>query len=88
MRAIIVAPIMCLLVAGAGLAICGLTHWDPHPHELLLAGGAGLIASIAASVPLILARRSDQATAAQAGLIATTVHLLAGIVLAGAALVV
>ena len=53
---------------------------------MLLAGAVALIASIAGSVPLMLARRSDQAMAAQAGLVATSVHLLAGIALAGAGL--
>src|SRR5262249_34924655 len=88
MRTIVMALIVCFAVTGIGLTVCGLANWDAHQRAMLIAGCIALIASAAGAVPLRLARKSDQAMAAQAGLVATTVHLLAGIALAGFALLI
>jgi ABC-type Co2+ transport system permease subunit len=86
MRALLGTPIVLLLAATAGYLICLLIGADPH---LLDAGAAlvvVLVASAAAAIPLILARHADQTGAAQAGLLATMIHLFVAAALAGVAI--
>ena len=88
MRALLVAPLALLLTAGVGYAVCRAAAWDPHLNELAYAGAIALVATIAGLIPLMLTRHADQGAVAQAGLVATVVHLFVAIALAGVMILV
>lgn len=76
-------PLAVILVALIGLGIGRAVNFDPHMREMLFAAGVCLIAGETAIIPLSLARGSSQASVAQAGLIASMLHLFASAVLGG-----
>jgi hypothetical protein len=83
LRALLITPIALLLTASIGLMICNFAGVGSHPRDLLAAAAIALLATFVGAVPLYLARSADQATASQAGLLATVTHLFVAIVLAG-----
>jgi hypothetical protein len=87
-RPLLITPLALLLVAAIGFVICNFAGLNPHPRELLAAALISLVATFIGVVPLFLARGADQATASQAGLLATATHLFIAIVLAGVMILV
>jgi hypothetical protein len=75
-----------LLVAAAGSGGAKALGRDPHVREMLLAATGAIVGSLGALVPLGMARGASQASAAQAALLATVMHMV--IALASAAAVV
>jgi hypothetical protein len=86
-RALIVNPLVLAVSAGLGLALCALLGWDAHPREMAWALAVCLIAAEAGSSLLPL-RHTLAVHPAQAGLLATVLHLMLATVLAGAVLFV
>jgi hypothetical protein len=83
MRLMLFSPVLVLIAAAAGFAVCRILGIDPQPRAMALAAAAALAGAEAAAIPLLLTRGGDQAAAAQAGLVATLVQLLVSVVLAG-----
>jgi hypothetical protein len=88
LRALLITPIAILLTAMIGWVICNFANVNPHGREMLIAAFIALFATFVGGVPLFLARGADQATASQAGLLATAAHLFIAIVLAGAMILI
>jgi hypothetical protein len=84
MRAMIVASMAAVLVTAMGVAGLKAAGLQPNTHAAIAALGAAIAASVLAGVPMLVVRGRSQLAVAQAGLAATTIHLL---VLAGAAFV-
>jgi nitrate reductase gamma subunit len=83
MRALLLIPIALLLTAGVGYTACRMLGWEPHLLEMIQACGIAVVATIAALLVLWINRSADQPAAAQAGLVATTIHLFMAVALAG-----
>ncbi|HEV2293662.1 MAG TPA: hypothetical protein VGR35_07390 [Tepidisphaeraceae bacterium] len=75
MRALLLAPLAVAVIAAGGVALLWGTGRAAYAPALLNAAGTCLIATALAAIPLFLARRSTQAGVAQAGLVATMLHL-------------
>src|SRR5262245_40447007 len=75
MRTMIAIPVVIAAAAAAGLAICAALSWNPHIREMIFAALVCLIASELAVIPLLLTRGASQPAVAQAGLVATIIHL-------------
>src|SRR5688572_174496 len=71
-------------VAAVGWTACAAAGWNPHPRDLTVAAAIAVAAAVAGLAPLWLTIGTDQAGAAQAGLVATTAHLFVAAALAGA----
>jgi len=67
-----------------GLGICLAAGWDPHYRELFAAASVSIVAAAVSAVPLFLASSfgHDEAAAAQAGLAALVLLMLATVALA------
>ncbi|HEY7090985.1 MAG TPA: hypothetical protein VH518_23010 [Tepidisphaeraceae bacterium] len=83
MRTMIAIPVVIAAAAAAGLSICVALNWNPHAREMIFAALACFIASELAMIPLLLTRGASQAAVAQAGLVATMIHLFGCVVLGG-----
>jgi hypothetical protein len=89
MRALLLAPLAVAVVAAGGVALMSGTGRASHAPAMVNAAGTCLIATALAALPLFMTRRSTQYAAAQAGLVATMLHLFvtigtaAGMMLAG-----
>jgi hypothetical protein len=83
MRIVLTVLLATIATAGGGYALCAAAGWKAHPASMFVAAVVTLLASAAALVPLLLTRGADQAARAQAGLVATLIHMLG--CLAGAA---
>ena len=70
------------LVATLGWVVCAALGVSVHPREMLIAFATTWIASAVALIPMILARSAAQGAMAQAGLVATVVHLFVCVVIA------
>lgn len=68
-------PLAVLFTALAGLGLCATGGVEPHIRAMLTAGAICLVGSLLAVIPLVLARGATQYAVAQAGLIATMIHL-------------
>jgi hypothetical protein len=88
MRGIIITPIVLLLTAALGISVCRALDWNVSTNDAVYAAIAALLASFAGMAPLLLARRADQNAAAQAGLVATMVHMFVAAGLSGAAIII
>jgi hypothetical protein len=86
-RTLLIIPIAIVAALGAGYAMCAASHRDPHIREMLFAAGTCLIASVLASAPMILTRGASQPAVAQAGLVATMLHLFGCAALVGGPMV-
>jgi len=75
MRALLLAPLMIAVVAGSGYALIQMNGGDPHLREIVSAALTALVATALAALPLWMTRRSTQYAVAQAGLVATMLHL-------------
>ena len=75
-----------LVVAAAGCGGAKALGRDPHVREMLLAAAGATAAALAALAPLWVARGASQASAAQAALLATVLHM--ALALAAAAVVI
>lgn len=75
MLAFALIPLAVLLTALAGLGLSAVGGVDPEIRAMLTAASICLIGSLLAVIPLVLARGATQYAVAQAGLIATMVHL-------------
>src|SRR4051812_35332199 len=82
MRALIVNPLVLAVSAALGLALCRAMGWDPHVRAMVMAGAGCLVASEVGILPLLIHRGLMHP--AQAGLLATVVHLMLATMLAGA----
>ena len=71
----VIIPIAIAFAAAGGFALCRMFQLNPHAREMLFAGAACFAASELAVVPMFLTRGASQAAVAQAGLVATIVHL-------------
>jgi hypothetical protein len=78
-RALIFIPVAVLLLCVSGYGCCAALGWDPHPREMFIAATTCLAAGLLAVVPLALARYMTgaltPASAAQAALVGTMIHL-------------
>ncbi len=83
MRSLLLIPVALMAVVGVGLLACRLLHITPAMSDLTLATSVALLASILAAVPIVLSRGASTLAAAQAGLVATALHLMAMIVAGG-----
>lgn len=83
MRALILNPVVVAVSAGIGLIVCAALGWNPHWHELLLAAGICLAAAEVATLPLLLHRAVLPMHPAQAGLLATVLHLMLATMIGG-----
>ena len=86
--ALLLAPALLLLITACGFAVCMSIGANLHPREMAVAFIIILTATTAATVPLFLARNSDQTIAAQAALVATIIHLFVATALAGVAIII
>src|SRR4051794_5638500 len=76
MRATLFAiPVVIVAVTAIGALICVAAGVNPHVREMIWAACGCLLASEAAMVPLVLTRGASQPAVAQAGLVATMIHL-------------
>ncbi len=75
MRALFLAPVAVAVVAAGGAALCGALDWPLHARAMINAAGTCLAAAALAVVPLVLTRGASQDAVAQAGLVATMIHL-------------
>jgi hypothetical protein len=82
-RTLLIIPVVIAVTVGVGYGACIWMHRDPHIREMLLAAGACLMASLLAMAPMILTRGAAQSSVAQAGLVATMLHLFGSTVLIG-----
>lgn len=71
-------------VMATGLAFARAMGIDPHLREMIVAGLGIAVVCALASVPLLLSRGASQLTVVQSGLIASALHLLGSVLLAGA----
>jgi hypothetical protein len=76
MRGFILNLIVIAVTAVGGTLLVRIIGRDPHVIEMLVAAAAALVASCLALVPLILTRHASQIAVAQAGLIATLIHMM------------
>lgn len=76
MRAAILNLAAILLTAIGGVVIFRLLGRDPHVRECVIAGVALLVATQMSMIPLILTRGAGHLAVAQAGLVATMIHLM------------
>jgi hypothetical protein len=74
-RTLLLAPVAVAVVAAGGAALCGALGWPPHVRAMANAAATCLAASALAAVPLVLTRGASQYAVAQAGLVATMIHL-------------
>ena len=77
MRSLLIAPLAVVVVAAGGAALLSALGRNVHLAAMINAACASLVAVALGAVPLIIARRAPQDSMAQAGLIATMVHLFA-----------
>jgi len=84
-RLLLPIPLAVLIAAGLGYGLLRIAGRAAHGREMIAAAVICLVAAELASVPAILARRSDPATASQAGLAGTVGHMFVALVLAGIA---
>ena len=75
MRALLLAPLAVAVVAAGGVALMSGTGRAAHAPDMFNAAGTCLVAVVLAGVPLLMTRRASQYAAAQAGLVATMLHL-------------
>ena len=75
MRALLLAPLAVAVVAAGGVALMMGTGRATHAPALINAAGTCLVAAALAAFPLFMTRRSTQYAVAQAGLVATMLHL-------------
>ena len=79
MRALFYIPAAVFLVCVSGYAGCAALGWQPHPREMLVAAATCLAGGLIAVVPLCVMRylnaATSAATAAQAALVGTMIHL-------------
>jgi hypothetical protein len=83
MRALILNPVVVAVSAGIGLILCALLGWNPHERELIWAAGICLAAGEVAMLPLLLYRGAVPMHPAQAGLLATVLHLMVAMFIGG-----
>jgi hypothetical protein len=78
-RALLYIPAAVLLICISGYACCAALGWQPHPREMLIAASTCLAGGLLAIVPLIVVRYVNAAltaaSAAQAALVGTMIHL-------------
>jgi len=82
MRVLLAAPVLVIVVAAGGLLACTAGGVDPHMRDMLFAVAAVMLGCVASALPFWLSRGSDQAGAAQAGLVATIAHLFVSVAVA------
>src|SRR5215207_8723695 len=75
MRALLLAPLAVTVVAVGGVALMTATGRATHAPALINAAGTCLTATALAALPLFMTRHSRQYAVAQAGLVATMLHL-------------
>ena len=79
MRALLYIPAAVLLVCITGYMSCAALGWQPHPREMLIAGASCLAGGLLAVMPPMLLRYLNgaptAASAAQAALVGTMIHL-------------
>lgn len=75
MPAMIKIPLFALVAAAIGCGVCALAGFAVHARELIIAMLVTVAAGALAIVPMIFTRQSTQAAVAQAGLVATMIHL-------------
>jgi len=85
--AFLMIPASLSLIAAGGAGVCAIAGFGLHLHDMILAGGACLIASELALLPLIIVRGKDQLAVSQAGLVGTMLHLMCIAIIAGVLLV-
>ena len=76
MRGFVLNVLVVAVTAAGGAALLCAFGRDPHIKEMSIAAGAAIVSSFLALVPLILTRGASQIAMAQAGLVATMVHLM------------
>jgi hypothetical protein len=82
MRVLLAAPVLVIVVAAGGLLACTVGGVNPHVRDMLIAAAVVTVACVASALPLWLSSGSDQAGAAQAGLVATMAHLFVSVAIA------
>ncbi len=88
MRALLLAPFAAALVIAGGIALLSATGRTVHVPAMANAAGTCLAAAALAAAPLMLTRRASQYAVAQAGLVATMLHLFVTVATATAMLLV
>jgi hypothetical protein len=83
MRVLMWIPMLIALTAGAGIALCAATGWEPHVRAMLAAAIVSLLAGAAAGAVLVKSRDSTQPIVAQAALVGLTLQMLASLALCG-----
>ena len=83
MRVFALIPVLTLVAAGAGLALCAAAGWDAHVEAMVAAAGVSVLAGAAAGAVLIVARRASQSGVAQAALVGLSVQMLLSLALCG-----
>jgi hypothetical protein len=86
-RAIALISLSVLLVSAIGFALCRALGWNVSIPALATAGGACVVASLLACIPLILVRGEPQASQAQAALLGTVIHMFFAAAVAAAVLI-
>lgn len=75
LRATVIHPVLLLLAAAAGFAVCKLAGIDPYVRAMLLAAGVAVIASEVAVVPFVLNHDPSPAAVFQQSFLGTILHL-------------
>ena len=75
MRFTLAIPLLLAAIVSCAYAAMYWSGADLKPQHMLIATGAALLASEAAMVPLLLTRGGSSIGMAQAGLVATSLHL-------------
>ena len=80
MSAMFKIPLFALAAAAIGCGVCALASASIHPRELIVALVVAVIAAELGVVPMFFTRHASQAAVAQAGLVATMIHLFACVI--------
>ena len=83
MRVLMWIPLLIVLTAGAGLALCAAAGWDADTRAMLAAAVVSMVAGAAAGAILVKSRESTQPVVAQAALVGLTLQMLASLALCG-----
>ena len=73
--AMIKIPLSALVAAAIGGGVCALAGASIHPRELTVALLVAVIAAELGAAAMFFTRQASQAAVAQAGLVATMIHL-------------
>src|SRR3712207_4172298 len=77
-RVMLLNPLLVLLAAAGGYGVCVAMGWPAHVKEMVIAAVGFAVASGLALTPLMLHHDRSTAGVAQASLVATMLHLMAG----------